>query len=196
MTADLELFLAYAVPLDVAAIQARGGPPGDPPGEGPGHYFYRKGGYSLTRDDRTALFGVVHTFVPNHTFGMSPSELNDERVLLLVGEAMAQQDALINDLRAQLQDRRQEQLYATAESGAVPPEQITSLLRHHRISYNDVHMEGYTDDHGVQRLRPRVVPRPALVEDVLGHRDTEDAGAVVLKDGTRHRLAYADQEVS
>lgn len=154
----------------------------------------------MTRDDRTAFYGVVSAFVPNLTQSLDPAKLVDDVVLQLVSEALAQMDAELLDLRQQADELRSALARANdgavIECGAVVPEaQVDALLRHHRVMFGEVLQEGYTDKYGRHQVRPHTVPRPARAADVLGCRDTGDAVAVVLKDGKRHVLPYAESEV-
>jgi hypothetical protein len=154
----------------------------------------------MTKDDRTAFYGLVQAFAPNLSQSLDPSALVDDVVLMLVAEAMAQLDAELVELRSQADELRS--ALARANDGAViecsavvPEAQVDALLRHHRIMFGEVLQEGYTDKYGIQRVRPHTVPRPARAADVLGCRDTGSAVAVVLKDGRRHVLQYAESEV-
>jgi hypothetical protein len=159
----------------------------------------------LTKDDRTAFYGLVQAFVPNLTQSLDPARLVDDTVFTLVSEAMAQLDAELLDLRQQADELRS--ALARANDGAVidppsgrcaavvPEAQVDALLRHHRIMFGEVLQEGYTDKYGIARVRPKMVPRPARAGDVIGCRDNGEAVVVVLGDGKRHVLPYADSEV-
>ena len=159
----------------------------------------------MTRDERKALYSVVQAFTPNLTQNQSPQDLDDESASKLVADALAMQDAEITDLRAQLDealrqlDLRQagDSAEPAAQAAGVAPEQISALLRHHRISFNEALPEAYTDARGVTRRRWKTVPRPASAEDVQASRDTGDAGvSVVLRDGKRHLLPWLREEVA
>ena len=129
---------------------------------------------------------------------MDALALVDDTVLSLVAEAFAMMDAEILELK--------ENLATLAQIGAHPlpaplpegvaPEQLAALLRHHRIQYQEVYDEVYFDELDLQRVRPKAVPRPATVDDILGQREDENGVWVVLRDGRRHRLNYTDKEIT
>lgn len=148
----------------------------------------------MNKEERTSLYGIVNDFVPNLTTNLSHQHIDDDRVMSLVGEALAMQDAEIVELRNSVQALEQSAPAALpVDPAQVTREHVAALLRHHRLMYNDVHNQAYTDELGKARTRKVMVPRPAVMDDVLNYRDTGEGIRVVLGDGTRHLLIWIEE---